>query len=169
MAAGGGSSCSGSRRIGIPRRSAQCGVLAEDLDPIRKFTGLPIETPADEVKHRRERFRRQLRSVAEAVTFLVPRRDATGKAQSPSESLVFMHRLFAGAGGPRTSWSSSSMRRRSERKARHRRAGGACGSRGRRAALVVEDLRVRAGSADAAARMQARQAEAGVARAASRR
>ena len=27
---------------------------------------------------------------------LVPRRDATGKAQSPSESLVFMHRLFAG-------------------------------------------------------------------------
>ena len=33
---------------------------------------------------------------AEAVTFLVPRRDATGKAQSPSESLVFMQQLFAG-------------------------------------------------------------------------
>lgn len=69
---------------------------AEDLAAIVQCTGLPVETPAEELKHRRERFRRQLGSVAEAVTLLVPRRDATGKSISPSESLVFMHRLFAG-------------------------------------------------------------------------
>jgi len=69
---------------------------AEDLDRIRKDTGLPIDTPAEELAWRRARFRRQLVAVSEAVTFLVPRRDATGKALSASESLVFMHQLFAG-------------------------------------------------------------------------
>jgi hypothetical protein len=69
---------------------------SEDLDGIRTCTGLPVETPADELARRRARFRRQLGAVADAVTFLVPRRDAAGKAQSPSESLVFMHRLFEG-------------------------------------------------------------------------
>ena len=70
---------------------------AEDLAAIVLCTGLPVETPTLELARRRERFRRQLGAVVQAVTFLVPRRDATGKSISPSESLVFMHRLFAGA------------------------------------------------------------------------
>ena len=69
---------------------------AEDLDAIRKFSGLPVETPALELARRRARFRRQLGAVSGAVTFLVPRRDASGTAQSASASLVFMHRLFEG-------------------------------------------------------------------------
>ena len=69
---------------------------AEDLGAIVNCTGLPVATPAEELGLRRERFRRQLGAVAEAVTLLVPRRDATGKSVTPSESLVFMHRLFAG-------------------------------------------------------------------------
>ncbi len=68
----------------------------EDFDQVRKHTGLPVETPAQELGRRRERFRRQLGAVAVAVTFLVPRRDPSGTAQSASESLVFMHRLFEG-------------------------------------------------------------------------
>ena len=70
---------------------------AQDLAAIVRCSGLPLETPSAELERRRDLFRRQLGAVAEAVTLLVPRRDATGKAQSPSESLVFMQRLFAGA------------------------------------------------------------------------
>lgn len=69
---------------------------AEDLDEMRRCAGLPIDTPVEELARRRGRFRRQLGAASEAVTFLVPRRDATGKAQAPSESLVFMQRLFEG-------------------------------------------------------------------------
>lgn len=69
---------------------------AEDLEGIRNCTGLPIATPAEELARRRARFRRQLGAVSQAVAFLVPRRDAAGKAQSPSESLVFMQRMFEG-------------------------------------------------------------------------
>lgn len=69
---------------------------AEDLEGIRACSGLPIDTPALELARRRARFRRQLGAVSDAVTFLVPRRDATGKALAPSESLVFMQQLFAG-------------------------------------------------------------------------
>lgn len=69
---------------------------AADLEAIRVCTGLPVDTPADELARRRERFRRQLGATAESVTFLVPRRNPAGEAQAPSESLVFMHRLFDG-------------------------------------------------------------------------
>jgi hypothetical protein len=69
---------------------------AADLAAIRVCTGLPVGTPADELARRRERFRRQLGATAESVTFLVPRRNPAGEAQAPSESLVFMHRLFDG-------------------------------------------------------------------------
>jgi hypothetical protein len=69
---------------------------APDLEAIRSCTGLPVDTPADELARRRERFRRQLGATAESVTFLVPRRNPAGEAQAPSESLVFMHRLFDG-------------------------------------------------------------------------
>ena len=82
----------------LPRRSRQeCRVLGRGSRPgSRTCTGLPVETPAQELGRRRERFRRQLGAVADAVTFLVPRRDPTGKAQAASESLVFMHQLFEG-------------------------------------------------------------------------
>ncbi len=69
---------------------------AADLDEVRKQTVLPVDTPAQELGRRRARFRRQLGAVAEAVTFLVPRRDPSGTAQPASESLVFMHQLFDG-------------------------------------------------------------------------
>lgn len=69
---------------------------AADLEAIRSCTGLPVDTPADELARRRERFRRQLGATEDSVTFLVPRRNPAGEAQAPSESLVFMHRLFDG-------------------------------------------------------------------------
>lgn len=70
---------------------------ADDLGSIREQTGLVVSSPSEELEDRRLRFKRQLGCVAESVTFLVPRRDARGERQSPSESLVFMHQLFAGA------------------------------------------------------------------------
>jgi RecB family exonuclease len=71
---------------------------AEDLEAIRGVMGLPVTVPLDELERRRARFRRQLAAVADEVTFLVTRREFAGKAQGPSESLVFMHQLFAGPG-----------------------------------------------------------------------
>ena len=104
---------------------------AEDLAAIRECTGLPVETPAEELARRRARFRRQLGAVSEAVTFLVPRRDATGKAQSPSESLVFMQQLFA---GPETADElvielDAAEGRAQARQCGARGAGGACSRR----------------------------------------
>ena len=69
---------------------------ADDVQALRDQLGLPIPTPGDELSRRRGRLRRQLGAVAESVTFLVPRRDFAGKAQAPSDSLVFMHPLFTG-------------------------------------------------------------------------
>jgi hypothetical protein len=69
---------------------------AEDLEQVQIHTGLPLENPSQALGQRRARLRRQLAAIGEAVTFLVPRRDPSGAAQSASESLVFMHQLFAG-------------------------------------------------------------------------
>ncbi len=69
---------------------------ADDLGSIREQTGLAVSSPSEELEDRRLRFKRQLGAVAESVTFLVPRRNARGERQSPSESLVFMHQLFTG-------------------------------------------------------------------------
>ena len=69
---------------------------AGDLESIRKLTNLPVTTASEVLEGRRSRFKRQLGAVSESVTFLVPRRNSTGDRQSPSESLVFMHQLFAG-------------------------------------------------------------------------
>jgi hypothetical protein len=71
---------------------------AGELEALRASLSLPVTTPAIELARRRARFRRQLAAVSGSVTFLVPRRDFAGKAQAPSESLVFMHRLFEGPG-----------------------------------------------------------------------
>ena len=68
---------------------------ADDLESIRVLTGLSVSTPSEVLEARRLRFKRQLGAVSESVTFLVPRRDPRGERQSPSESLMFMHQLFA--------------------------------------------------------------------------
>jgi ATP-dependent helicase/nuclease subunit B len=69
---------------------------AEDLGVIRERAGLVLDTPAEGLARKRQQFVRQLRAASESVTFLVPRRDAMGASQPPSESLVFMSQLFAG-------------------------------------------------------------------------
>ena len=69
---------------------------ADDLESIREQTGLPVSLPAAVLEGHRLRFKRQLSAVSESVTFLIPHRDPRGERQSPSESLVFMHQLFAG-------------------------------------------------------------------------
>lgn len=70
--------------------------VSEDLLALRDKLGLSLATPADQMRDRRARFKRQLASVADFVCFMVPRRDATGAPQSPSESLVFMGQLYSG-------------------------------------------------------------------------
>jgi hypothetical protein len=69
---------------------------AEDLAAIRDSVGLPVTLPAEELGRRRARFRRQLAAVTEAVMFTVPRRTPVGEVLNASESLVFMHQLYAG-------------------------------------------------------------------------
>ena len=70
--------------------------VTEDLLALRDTLGLSLATPADQMRDRRARFKRQLASVAEFVCFTIPRRDASGASQSPSESLVFMGQLYSG-------------------------------------------------------------------------
>lgn len=70
--------------------------VSEDLLALRDTLGLSLATPADQMRDRRARFKRQLASVAEFVCFTIPRRDASGASQSPSESLVFMGQLYSG-------------------------------------------------------------------------
>ena len=70
--------------------------VSEDLLALRDVLGLSLATPADQMRDRRARFKRQLASVAEFVCFTIPRRDASGASQSPSESLVFMGQLYSG-------------------------------------------------------------------------
>jgi len=72
--------------------------VADDLKAIRDSLGLPVQTPDDELMHRRARFKRQLGAVSDSVSFLVPRRDPSGAAQAPSESIVFMQQLFDAPG-----------------------------------------------------------------------
>ena len=68
--------------------------VSEDLVDIRKKLKLLIATPAEQMRGRRARFKRQLGAVSDSLTFMIPRRDPTGASQSPSESLVFMSQLY---------------------------------------------------------------------------
>lgn len=70
--------------------------VSDDLLALRDKLGLSLATPADQMRDRRARFKRQLASVADFACFMIPRRDATGAPQSPSESLVFMGQLYSG-------------------------------------------------------------------------
>ena len=79
-----------------PATSSDSSVfVSDDLLDIRKHLNLPVATPADTTKERRLRFRRQLASVCEFVSFMIPRRDSGGVSQSSSETLVFMQQLFS--------------------------------------------------------------------------
>jgi RecB family exonuclease len=78
------------------RRSAGAVFSEPDLEALREQLGLPVDTPARQTARRRVLFRRQLGAVSSSVSFLSPRRDASGSSQGPSESLVFMTRLFDG-------------------------------------------------------------------------
>ena len=68
--------------------------VSEDLAAIQQALGLMIATPAEQMRGRRARFKRQLGAVSDSLTFTIPRRDPTGASQSPSESLVFMSQLY---------------------------------------------------------------------------
>lgn len=70
--------------------------VSDDLLALRDKLGVSLATPADQMRDRRARFKRQLASVADFACFMIPRRDATGAPQSPSESLVFMGQLYSG-------------------------------------------------------------------------
>ena len=74
----------------------------EDLEQIRQALGIPLTDPAEKLKRRRQRFRRQLCAASESVTFLIPRRQEKGNRQSPSESLVFIEKLLSGSGKVRS-------------------------------------------------------------------
>lgn len=70
----------------------------DELIAIREHLDLFVDTSEDILMRKRERFKRQLAAASNFVTFLVPRRDASGAALLPSESLVFMHQLFDSVG-----------------------------------------------------------------------
>ncbi len=74
----------------------------DDLRAIERELGLPLRSAAEEVRRRRQLFRRQLRAASDSVTLLTSRRRVTGEPQSPSESLVFIEPLFAGPGPSRS-------------------------------------------------------------------
>ncbi len=69
--------------------------VSEDLAAIQQALGFGIVTPAEQMRDRRARFKRQLGAVSDSVTFMISRRDPTGTSQSPSESLVFMSQLYS--------------------------------------------------------------------------
>ncbi len=70
--------------------------VSDDLIAIQDRLNLSVATPADQMRTRRARFQRQLACVADFVNFMIPRLDASGAPQSPSESLVFMQQIFNG-------------------------------------------------------------------------
>ncbi|HKK31411.1 MAG TPA: PD-(D/E)XK nuclease family protein, partial [Alphaproteobacteria bacterium] len=87
----------GFARGAYPARRGAGAVFSEpDLEALREQLGLPVDTPARQTARRRALFRRQLGAVTCSVSFLSPRRDASGSSQGPSESLVFMAQLFDG-------------------------------------------------------------------------
>ncbi len=68
----------------------------DDLQIISEQLGLEVDTPADVLEGRRALFKRQIGSASDSLTFMIPRRDGFGELIAPSESLVFMGRLFEG-------------------------------------------------------------------------
>ncbi|PSJ17664.1 PD-(D/E)XK nuclease family protein [Nitrosomonas supralitoralis] len=80
-----------------PVASADSSVfVSDDLLALRERLGLSLATPADQMRDRRARFKRQLAAVVDFVCFMIPRRNSSGASQLPSESLVFMSQLYSG-------------------------------------------------------------------------
>ena len=111
-------------------------------------------------RERRARFRRQLGAVSEAVTLLVPRRDAAGKRSVAVREPGVHAPAVRRAGGGGRAGASSSMRRRVGRQARHVALAAPAAPQPPRA-LVVEDLEFGRDLLDAAGG-RGGQAEAGV-------
>lgn len=79
-----------------PAASAKSSVFsADDLLALRQYLGLALTAPAEQMRDKRARFKRQLAAVTDFVCFMIPRRVAGGESQSPSESLVFMSQLYS--------------------------------------------------------------------------
>ena len=68
----------------------------EELLAIRRLHRLAMPTPSERIARARERLRRQLGAVHDAVTFFVPYRNPIGDPAGQSESLAFMQRLITG-------------------------------------------------------------------------
>lgn len=78
-----------------PGRSHASPVFTEtDMTALATGTGLPIHTQREHLDVSRSVFRRQLDLVSGSATFLIPRRDPVGDAQSPSDALEFMLHLY---------------------------------------------------------------------------
>lgn len=71
---------------------------ADDLRSIRNTLAIPIDSPRQALRRRRQLFRRQLCAASESVTLLLPRRDEKGREVAPSESMVFIERLLSQGG-----------------------------------------------------------------------
>lgn len=84
-----------------PSATGASSVYGEsDLMVLNKQLGYAIETRAETALRRRELFIRQLKSVSEHVTILMPRRDGLGETIHPSETLTFMAQLLEGVKSP---------------------------------------------------------------------
>ena len=78
-----------------PSRAHSSPVFTEaDTKALAESTGLPIYTQRARLDAARTLLRRQLNLVSDSVSFLIPRRDAAGGAQSPSDALEFMLHLY---------------------------------------------------------------------------
>ena len=85
----------------FPSATGTSSVFGEsDLVILNEQLGYAIETRAKTAQRRRDLFRRQLMTVSDNVTILMPRRDGLGETIHPSESLTFMAQLLEGVKSP---------------------------------------------------------------------
>jgi ATP-dependent helicase/nuclease subunit B len=73
---------------------------AADAAFLKNDLGFAVETADETMSRRRDLLLRQLRIVRDRAVFLVPSRDARGKAIAPSGTTAFMARLFQGIQAP---------------------------------------------------------------------
>ena len=79
-----------------PRQKHASSVFSEgDILAMREKLDLALDLASETQDRLRRLFRRQLRAASDSVSFLVPHRDPSGRAQAPSESLVFMQQLLS--------------------------------------------------------------------------
>lgn len=66
----------------------------DDMKQINTECGFSLLLPEDISKQRRQVFKQQLTYVTDSITFLIPQRNILGERISPSDSLVFISKLF---------------------------------------------------------------------------